>query len=84
MFHLDRWWNPATEAQADDRTYRFGQTAKVNVFKYTCLDTIEARIEQILRRKRELFADVVDDVSLDISSRLTQSELLELFGLRAG
>ena len=84
VFHLDRWWNPATEAQADDRTYRFGQTAKVNVFKYTCLDTIEARIEQILRRKRELFADVVDDVSLDISSRLTQSELLELFGLRAG
>ena len=84
VFHLDRWWNPATEAQADDRTYRFGQSFKVNVFKYTCLGTIEARIEEVLRRKRELFADVVDDVSLDVSSRFTQAELLELFGLGSG
>lgn len=84
VFHLDRWWNPATEAQADDRTYRFGQSVKVNVFKYTCLDTIEARIEEILRRKRKLFDEVVDDVSLDIGSRLTRSELLELFGLGSG
>jgi len=81
VFHLDRWWNPATEAQADDRTYRFGQSVKVNVFKYTCLETIEARIEEILRRKRKLFVDVVDDVSLDVSSRITQAELLELFKL---
>ena len=84
VFHLDRWWNPATEAQADDRTYRFGQTAKVNVFKYTCHETIEARIEEILRRKRKLFDDVVDDVSLDVSSRFSQAELLELFGLGSG
>ena len=84
VFHLDRWWNPATEAQADDRTYRFGQAVKVNVFKYTCHETIEARIEEILRRKRKLFDDVVDDVSLDVSSRFTQSELLELFGLGSG
>lgn len=84
VFHLDRWWNPATEAQADDRTYRFGQSVKVNVFKYTCLDTIEARIEEILRRKRKLFDEVVDDVSLDVGSRLTRSELLELFGLDSG
>lgn len=84
VFHLDRWWNPATEAQADDRTYRFGQSVKVNVFKYTCLDTIEARIEEILRRKRKLFDEVVDDVSLDVSSRFTRAELLELFGLGSG
>ena len=84
VFHLDRWWNPATEAQADDRTYRFGQNVKVNVFKYTCIETIEARIEEILRRKRKLFDDVVDDVSLDVSSRFTQSELLELFKLDSG
>ena len=84
VFHLDRWWNPATEAQADDRTYRFGQSVKVNVFKYTCYETIEARIEEILRRKRKLFDDVVDDVSLDVSSRFSQAELLELFGLGSG
>ena len=81
VFHLDRWWNPAVETQAEDRSHRLGQTVKVHVFKYTCRDTIEERIEAILERKRELFARLVDDVSLDLSTELTRDELLGLFGL---
>ena len=81
VFHLDRWWNPAVETQAEDRSHRLGQSVKVHVFKYTCRDTIEERIEAILERKRELFARLVDDVSLDLSTELTRDELLGLFGL---
>ena len=81
VFHLDRWWNPAVEMQAEDRSHRLGQSVKVHVFKYTCRDTIEERIEAILERKRELFARLVDDVSLDLSTKLTRDELLGLFGL---
>ena len=81
VFHLDRWWNPAVETQAEDRSHRLGQSVKVHVFKYTCRDTIEERIEAILERKRELFARLVDDVSLDLSTQLTRDELLGLFGL---
>ena len=25
VFHFDRWWNPAVERQAEDRTHRLGQ-----------------------------------------------------------
>lgn len=81
VFHLDRWWNPATELQAEDRTHRFGQSVKVNVFKYSCVGTIEERIDEVLRRKRELFDELVDDVSLDLSLRMSQDELFGLFGL---
>ena len=81
VFHLDRWWNPAIEQQAEDRTHRMGQSAKVNVFKYCCADTIEERIDQILERKRALFDELVDDVSIDLSTRLSRDELLELFDL---
>ncbi len=81
VFHLDRWWNPAVEQQAEDRSHRLGQTVKVNVIKYTCEDTIEERIDQILRRKQALFDQLVDDVSMDLSTRLNRKELLELFGL---
>ena len=81
VFHLDRWWNPAVERQAEDRTHRIGQTVKVTVFKYACADTIEERIDRILKQKQGLFDEVVDDVSLDLSQRMSREDLLGLFGL---
>ncbi len=81
VFHLDRWWNPALERQAEDRTHRMGQTVKVNVIKYSCVDTIEERIDKILQRKQKLFDELVDDVSLNLSARLSKGELFGLFGL---
>ncbi len=81
VFHLDRWWNPAVERQAEDRAHRIGQTVKVNVIKYACADTIEERIDRILEEKQKLFDQLVDDVSLDLSARMSRGELLGLFGL---
>ena len=81
VFHLDRWWNPAVERQAEDRVHRIGQTAKVHVVKYTCADTIEQRIETILEEKQALFDELIDDVTLDLAARLSREELLGLFGL---
>ena len=81
VFHLDRWWNPAVERQAEDRSHRMGQTVRVNAIKYACMETIEERIDGILERKQALFDRLVDDVSLDLSARMTRSEMLGLFGL---
>ncbi|MCE2515348.1 MAG: SWF/SNF helicase family protein [Acidobacteria bacterium] len=81
VFHLDRWWNPAIERQAEDRSHRIGQTVKVNVIKYSCTGTIEERIDAVLERKQALFEELVDDVSLDLSARMNRGELLGLFGL---
>ena len=81
VFHLDRWWNPAVERQAEDRAHRIGQTVKVNVIKYSCTGTIEERIDQILERKQKLFDQLIDDVSLDLSARMSGEELFSLFGL---
>lgn len=83
VFHLDRWWNPAVERQAEDRSHRYGQTVPVHVFKYACVNTIEERIDRILEQKQELFDELVDDVSIDLSSVLTARELFGLFGLGA-
>ncbi|HTE86589.1 MAG TPA: C-terminal helicase domain-containing protein, partial [Dehalococcoidia bacterium] len=81
VFHFDRWWNPAVEHQAEDRSHRLGQSVPVNVYRYTCEGTIEERIDAILRGKQRLFDEIVDDVSLDLLSALTREELFGLFGL---
>ena len=81
VFHLDRWWNPAVERQAEDRSHRIGQTVKVNVIKYSCTESIEERIDQILEHKQGLFDQLVDDVSLDLSTQLSSEDLFGLFGL---
>ena len=81
VFHLDRWWNPAKERQAEDRVHRIGQTVPVNVIKYSCIGTIEERIDAILESKQDLFDRLIDDVSIDVSKNLTGDELFGLFGL---
>jgi SNF2 family DNA or RNA helicase len=81
VFHFDRWWNPAVERQAEDRSHRMGQRLPVTVYSYRCVDTIEQRIDEILRAKQALFDDVVDGVCLDVSRLLSRRDLLGLFGL---
>ena len=83
VFHLDRWWNPALENQADSRAHRMGQRYPVTSFRYLCIDTIEERIAQTLGAKNHLFHEMVDDVSLDLAATLSESDLFGLFGLDA-
>jgi SNF2 family DNA or RNA helicase len=81
VFHFDRWWNPAVERQAEDRSHRLGQPLPVHVYAYTCEGTIEERIEAVLRQKQALFDEVIDDTTLDVRETLTGAELFGLFGL---
>jgi superfamily II DNA or RNA helicase len=60
-FLLDPWWNPATEAQAVDRTHRIGQTRNVMVYRLIAHDTIEDKVMALNARKAKLFASVIDD-----------------------
>ena len=64
VFLLDPWWNPATEAQAIDRTHRIGQDKHVFVYRMVAADTIEDKVLALQARKRELFARVVDEGAL--------------------
>ncbi|MEU2281015.1 DEAD/DEAH box helicase [Streptomyces sp. NPDC013178] len=83
VVHYDRWWNPAVEAQATDRAYRIGQTRPVQVHRLIAEGTIEDRIADMLRRKRDLADSVLGSGEAGFTE-LTDAELAELVELRGG
>jgi len=54
VVHLDRWWNPAVEAQATDRAFRIGQSRDVQVHTFLCIGTVEDRVDQLINEKSTL------------------------------
>ncbi|AYF74983.1 DEAD/DEAH box helicase [Nocardia yunnanensis] len=82
VVHLDRWWNPAVENQATDRAYRIGQRRDVQVRKLVCVDTIEERVDDMLKGKSQL-ADLTVGTGENWITELGDAELRELFALGA-
>ena len=58
VFILDPWWNPAAEAQAVDRAHRIGQTRPVFAYRIIARDTVEEKVLELQRTKRQL-ADAI-------------------------
>lgn len=54
VIHYDLWWNPAVEAQATDRAYRIGQQRNVMVWRLITQGTFEEKIDEMIRRKKDL------------------------------
>jgi superfamily II DNA or RNA helicase len=78
-FLLDPWWNPATEAQAVDRTHRIGQTRNVMVYRLVAKDTIEEKVMALKARKARLFSSVLDDGNV-FGSGLDAEDIRALLG----
>ncbi len=54
VIHFDLWWNPAVEAQATDRAFRIGQKKNVMVHRLITKGTLEQKIDDMLRSKKQL------------------------------
>jgi SNF2 family DNA or RNA helicase len=54
VIFYDSDWNPAVDAQAQDRCHRIGQTREVNIYRLISEDTIEENIFKKALQKREL------------------------------
>ncbi len=81
VVHLDRWWNPAVEDQATDRAHRIGQGRPVQVHRLIAEGTVEDRIAEMLRGKRELAEAVLAGGEAALSE-LSDDQLAELVDLR--
>ena len=80
VVHVDRWWNPATEAQATDRAFRIGQGRDVRVHTLICLGTLEERIDRMISDKGVLAERVVGTGEGWLTA-LSAAELRDLLAL---
>jgi len=76
-FFIDKLFVPGLNQQAVDRMHRIGSstTQSVQIHEYICRNTIENRVEQILRTKKKLFGSIVDES--DFKRKLMQALMEE-------
>ena len=77
VIHVDNWFSPAVEDQATDRVHRIGQTRTVYVHKILVQNTLEEKIDALIKRKRVIINGVIDS-ELEGEKFWTRRELLEI------
>ncbi|MFD1335102.1 SNF2 helicase associated domain-containing protein [Oceanobacillus iheyensis] len=73
----DVWWNPAVEEQAIDRAHRIGQQSEVTVIRLLSEGTIEEKMYELQRKKRELMNYLVNGKST-VNYQLTDEDIQDL------
>ncbi|TVQ00031.1 MAG: DEAD/DEAH box helicase [Planctomycetaceae bacterium] len=81
VIHFDRWWNPAVEDQATDRAFRIGQKRNVLVHKFVTSGTLEERIDDLIRSKRQVSRDMFDDSGEVNLTEMSDDQLLRFISL---
>lgn len=87
VIFYDHDWNPSNDSQAMDRAHRLGQTKQVTVYRLITKNTIDERIVQLARNKKEVQDIVVGNKAYSevgmakpqelVSLLLTEEELAE-------
>ena len=62
VIFLDSPWNRALKDQAEDRAHRIGTKSNVNIITLVCKDTIDERIEEIIKKKGKMSDVLVDNL----------------------
>ena len=79
VIHMDPWWNPAVEDQANDRAHRIGQLRPVTVYRLLTRGTVEEAVLRLQDKKRSLVG-VIDETGGGDPAGWTMADLCDLVG----
>ena len=78
VVHFDRWWNASKETQAEDRVHRIGQQKNVYIYRLLSKNTIEEKIDRIIKHKEKTSQEIVSS-SKSLFKDMDRAELDEFF-----
>ncbi len=82
VFHLDPWWNPATENQASDRAHRIGQKNKVFIQRILMRGSVEEKMMELKKEKQALFDEIVESSGKTTGGgMITKDQINQLLGV---
>ena len=76
VIHMDPWWNPAVEDQASDRAHRMGQKRPVTIYRLVAKDTIEDKIVELHKHKRDLANSLLEGG--EVSGKMSVEDMMAL------
>ena len=76
VIHMDPWWNPAVEDQASDRAHRMGQKRPVTIYRLVAKDTIEDKIVDLHKHKRDLANSLLEGG--EVSGKMSVQDMMAL------
>ena len=81
VIFYDSDWNPAMDAQAQDRAHRIGQTREVHIYRLVCSSTVEENILQKAKQKKHLDFLVMTEGDFSEDSLFSAAGLKDVLGL---
>lgn len=81
VIFFDSDWNPAMDAQAQDRAHRIGQKREVNIYRLVCANTVEENILKKAQQKRHLDFLVMTEGNFSETSIFSASGLQDVLGV---
>jgi len=78
---IDPWWNPAIEEQAMERVHRIGQKKFVRAYKFITENSVEEKMMEIQKRKKELL-NMLFNCDKEEIKRRNLEDLKEIFEVK--
>ena len=70
VIFINNWWNPSNNNQARDRVVRIGQEKKAFIHNLRADDTIESRLDKILKEKEDINEVVIESLVREIKTQI--------------
>ena len=84
LVFVERYWTSSEEEQAEDRIRRIGQTHPTKIWFLHASNTVDDRIEELVRRKRRLVHRLVGGEDIDDTPEETAHQIVAMWSKHAG